>query len=134
MTTTTEHHTVNTEPGDCHQPHRYRIYCAALDAIIGGTFTTAQQARTQYNQIPEHHEPIWDVIHPDGSQCVREAQRQEILSFDLDPALNPPRPTPVLLVGTRRPRRPATPQQVRVILSPAYLAYVLGNAPRPRIP
>lgn len=76
--------TLSAQPGECPQPHRYRIYCAALDALIGGTFATAEAARVQYDLIPEDDEPIWDVIHADGSQCVREAQRQEILSISLD--------------------------------------------------
>lgn len=33
-----------------------------------------------------------------------------------------------------RTRNPATDAELNTILSPAYLAYVLGQAPRPHIP
>lgn len=88
--------------GECGQRHLYRIWCAALDAHIGGTFDTAQAPRVQYDLISEDDEPLWDVVHPDGSYCIRESQLQEILSFG-EPVLSgvvlPDEPQPAAAPG-----------------------------------
>lgn len=71
------------EPGDCQQPHRYQIYCAALDDVTVDC-GTAPEARRLYDAIPEAHEPVWHVVHLHGSYCSRESQRQEVLGMRLD--------------------------------------------------
>lgn len=71
------------EPGDCPKAHRYHIYSGPADTT-SAPFDTAERARVLYDATPERDEPIWYVLHADGTYCSRESQRQEVLGMRLD--------------------------------------------------